>query len=96
MAWQNLLELGTKILSVPPREGKRQNLTNLIKSRTASFPDLPPNNATSISTTKTKQTRRPSKDPEAKLAAAVSAKIEDGNLKDKVTMHRGKNGRVYT
>ena len=86
VARQNLLELGSKILSVHTREGKRQNLTNLIKSCTASFPDLPPNDATSISTTKTKQTRRPSKDPEAKLAAAVSAKIEDGNLKGAIRL----------
>ena len=80
------MESGSKILSVPPREGKRQNLTNLIKSRTASFPDPSSMDPRTTPTTKIKTTRRPPKDSEEKLAATVSAKIEDGNLKGAIRL----------
>src|SRR5277367_5398640 len=69
-----------------PDQGKRQNLTNLIKSRTATFPDPPSIDSNQTVSAKVKSTLRPSKGPEAKLAALISAKVEEGNLKGAIRL----------
>ena len=72
-AWTELLNFGRDVLSKPKRGGKRQNLTSIIKKRLNPNSDPVPETLSSNS--------RKTKDESASLAAAVSAKIEDGNVK---------------
>ena len=69
-----LLQFGPDVLLKPARGGKRHNLTNTIKSRCT-------DNKTGHVMSNTETTSRRNRNPEATLAAAVSSKIEDGNLK---------------
>ena len=73
-AWMTLLQFGPDVLLKPARGGKRHNLTNTIKSRCA-------DNKTGHVMSNIETTSRRNRNPEATLAAAVSSKIEDGNLK---------------
>jgi hypothetical protein len=82
-SWRNLLESAGKLLSIPPRTGKRHNLANLIKARISAFPDI----CTQDSKSRVKSSsHRARKDTDSRLAAAVSAKIEDGNLKSAIRL----------
>ncbi len=70
------MNFGKHILLQPPRTGKRHNLASIIKKRTTveeqeSDDELPGDSAGFH--------RR--RDPAAQLAAAIMAKVEDGNIK---------------
>ena len=73
LAWMDLLYFGPTILGKPPRTGKRHNLSTAIKKRCISEEST----EATIKVYKTK----PNRDPDASMAAAVSSKIEEGNLK---------------
>ena len=73
--WLALLNWGGSILSVPKRGGKRHNVTNVIKKRISSFDASPQCDYTPD------LTRQNNKSSSALLAQAISAKLEDGNLK---------------
>jgi hypothetical protein len=77
-SWTSLLNFGKCVLRKPARTGKRHNLANIIKKRTSSDLGL----GTPIDDPPTCQEPRSRKrDAESVLAAAVTAKIEDGNIK---------------
>ena len=78
--WVALLGFGGNVLLKPTRGGKRHNLSNTIKSRCTGSQTAGRSGDASGNTS-----RRP-RDPEAHLAAAVSAKIEEGNLKAAVRL----------
>ena len=71
--WTALLNFGHHILLQPPRTGKRHNLAAIIKKRTAveEHDDQPGDH----------MGYHRKRDPAAQLAAAIMAKVEDGNLK---------------
>ena len=70
-AWSRLVNFGNTMLLAPPRGGKKQNLTNIIKSRSAKD---------DIGVTRP-HNKRVKKTKDASLAASVTSKIEDGNIK---------------
>jgi len=72
--WSKLLDFGRAVLRKPARGGKRHNLTSLIKKRTDE-PTTPASTPSPYPNPKLKS------DPSSSLAAAVSAKLEDGNIK---------------
>jgi len=74
--WSSLLNFGTKILRRPARTGARHNLASIITKRTNAENDGP-NKETPIS----RAPYRRKKEASELLAAAVRAKIEDGNMK---------------
>ena len=73
-AWSKLLHFGANTLQKPARTGERHNLTNIIKNRLdESRPrETRPANSNSF---------RKKRNADDLLAAAVTAKVEDGNLK---------------
>lgn len=72
-AWSRLFNFGNTMLLAPPRGGKKHNLTSLLKGRLATDDYA----ASARPTTK----RRPTKSDLAAVAATVTAKIDDGNIK---------------
>jgi len=73
-AWSSLLHYGAHILHKPARTGARHNLASIIKKRMdGSGSEVQPRPANSA------HHRR--RDANELLAAAVTAKVEDGNLK---------------
>ena len=72
--WLAVLKWGSSILAVPKRAGKRHNVTSVIKKRIASFPD-------SVVHDQVTSTQSRDKPASSLLAQAVSAKLEDGNLR---------------
>jgi len=74
-AWSALLGFGQHILQQPARGGKRHNLTSTIKIRTTEAPQLVIQQSDIPCPQRRKQTAAET------LAAAVSAKIEDGNIR---------------
>jgi hypothetical protein len=73
-AWSKLLHFGANTLQKPARTGERHNLTNIIKNR--------------LDESRTRETRpansnsfRKKRNADDLLTAAVTAKVEDGNLK---------------
>lgn len=76
-AWRSLLNFGGSILLNPARTGKRHNLASIIKKRTtagaAGLTDVRPG---CLAPSKAKK-----KNADEMLAAAVTAKVEDGNIK---------------
>ena len=72
--WLALLDWGGSTLSVPKRGGKRHNVT-VIKKRISSFDASPECDCTPD------LTRQNNKSPSALLAQAISARLDDGNLK---------------
>lgn len=74
--WNCLLNFGRDILSQPRRTGKRHNLAAAIRKRiTASEDDAPPVHA------ETHRVGTSNRNPNDILLAAVTSKIEDGNLR---------------
>ena len=71
-AWLRLLNFGNVMLLAPPRSGKKHNITALLKSR-LSIDDF--TDAVHLSS------KRHIKSDLAALAASVTSKIEDGNVK---------------
>jgi len=74
-AWSALLGFAQHVLKQPPRGGKRHNLTSTIKKRTIE-PVYQHDSCDEDTETKFKR-----KTPLDVMAAAVSAKIEDGNIR---------------
>ena len=72
--WAELLSFGPATLGKPPRGGRKINLVNLIKKRVAEF-----NGPTNLPRQMTR--RNVQRSSSELLAAAVSSKIEQGNLK---------------
>ena len=72
-AWSDLLNFGNTILRKPARGGKRQNLTSLIKKRLEGTSDSLTHVIDKI--------RSSNRSDSAFLSAAVTAKVEDGNIK---------------
>ena len=73
-SWSSLLNFGKNILRKPVRTGKRHNLASVIKKRT----DADHSQTEDVDQP---QQRHRKRDAAAVLAAAVTAKIEDGNIK---------------
>ena len=71
--WLAVLNWGSFILAVPKRGGKRHNVTSVIKKRIASFPVADVHDQVAFTTH--------NKSASSLLAQAVSAKLEDGNLR---------------
>lgn len=78
-SWTNLFSFGFNILRKPSRSGKRHNLTNIIKKRIDDCSQGSVSNQDDLDHNDTSRKRRP--DAAASLSAAVTAKIEDGNIK---------------
>jgi len=72
--WLAVLNWGSSILAVPKWRGKRHNITSFVKKRIASFPN-------SVAHNQVISTRSHNKPASSSLAQAVSAKLEDGNLR---------------
>ena len=77
--WNDLLMFGSKLLAKSARGGKNHNLGNLINKRSVAYND-PASPIQSNNRTGHKQPRRDGESKESILAAAVTSKIEDGNL----------------
>ena len=75
-AWRCLLSFGGSILRKPSRTGKRHNLASIIKKRTIAG-DVDLNDDKPLSSVSHKN----KKNAGEMLAAAVTAKVEDGNIK---------------
>ena len=73
-AWSALLKFGTNYLLPPKRGGKRHNMTIVIKKRLEKGAEHDDVNSTS-------PTKRCKLDDDSLLTAAVTSKIEDGNIK---------------
>jgi hypothetical protein len=73
-AWSRLLEYGQTMLLAPPRAGRRHNLVNILRMRSADnlLQSPPVSHARSYIQ---------SQDESSALAAAVRSKLEDGNIK---------------
>ena len=78
--WNDLLRFGSELLTKPARGGKHHNLSNLIAKQTAAYIDPNANHGSNRIAP-----IRPSKQDKAStenlLAAAVTSKLEDGNLR---------------
>ena len=79
-AWSNLLQFGRSILFKPTRGGKKHNLASTIKKRTTDTSAIVSEPQVSDSSSRKRQS------PAAALAATVSAKIEDGNIRAAVRL----------
>ena len=79
--WNDLLHFGSELLSKPARGGKQHNLGNLINKRTAAYTDHGPTLCTGPSVTTYKSSKPDKKYTDSILAAAVTSKLEDGNLR---------------
>lgn len=75
--WSSLLQYGPAILSKPAHGGTKKNLTNIILRRIA---DWHIGNKC-IDNSTTKQKKSATKNPNKYMAASVSSKLEDGNIK---------------
>ena len=75
-AWRSLLNFGLKILRKPARTGKRHNLASLIKKRTIAG-EVGLNEDLLISSSLNNK----KKNADEMLAAVVTTKVEDGNIK---------------
>ena len=73
--WRELFSFGQSVLAKPARGGRRHNLTGIIKKRASAGSDQ-----ASESSQPQRFNYKPSRDEDASLAAAATAKIEDGNL----------------
>ena len=73
--WRELFSFGQSVLAIPAWGGRRHNLTGIIKKRASAGFDQAPESSQPQSFN-----YKPSRDEDASLAAAVTAKIEDGNL----------------
>ena len=83
-SWQNLLAFSAIVLEQPNRGGKRHNLTSCLKKRTSEFYSSLPNKVNDLfdqNTSDRHQTRRKSPKDGHTMAAAVAAKIEEGNIR---------------
>src|SRR6218665_1902087 len=81
--WERLLAVGTEIFDVALRGGRRRNLTSLVKKLVADFHDgwTTIGDAPSHPDTDYPPGRRlPDSNSRRALAAAVTAKLEDGNI----------------
>jgi len=82
--WQSLLTFGSIILEQPVRGGRRHNLTSTVKKRVVEFPGSWPARAAELfagdTQTPPKRTGRVPNN-ERSVAAAVAAKLEDGNIR---------------
>jgi len=72
--WLAVLNWRSSILAVPKWRGKRHNITSFVKKRIVSFPN-------SVAHNQVISTRSHNKPASSSLAQAVSAKLEDGNLR---------------
>lgn len=77
--WSNLLGFGQANLQKPSRGGKKHNLANIIKKRLCDKPQGAPGHTTGFCDYDAPPRRR--LDSASALSAAVTAKIEDGNVK---------------
>ena len=77
--WSDLLHFGERVLQKPDRTGRRHNLASIIKKRTEGP------NSLDKQAIKRVAVRKPRNDDEL-LAAAVTAKVEDGNIKAAVRL----------
>jgi hypothetical protein len=75
-SWSALLNFGKQILLQPARTGKRHNLASIVKKRT-SVDELEP----ADDQPGDQRGFHRKRDPAAQLAAAIMAKVEDGNIK---------------
>jgi hypothetical protein len=73
-AWSNLLHFGAHILQKPARTGSRHNLVSVIKKR---MDESAPKEQRPVNITAGRKKR----DANELLAAAVTAKVEDGNIR---------------
>ena len=73
-SWSSLLNFGKQILLQPARTGKRHNLASIIKKRTNVDEQEPDDEQPGHRGFQKKR------DPAAQLAAAIMAKVEDGNI----------------
>jgi hypothetical protein len=71
--WSDLLHFGVRVLQKPDRTGRRHNLASVIKKRTEG--------ASPLDKQAVKRPVRKSRNDDELLAAAVTAKVEDGNIK---------------
>ena len=81
VAWKDLLHFAPRVLHKPARTGKRYNLASTIKKRTEEV-----NYSSSDGRTDFMEHRARKRSAEELLAAAVAAKIEDGNIKAAIRM----------
>lgn len=72
--WSSLLSFGPNMLHAPPRTGRRHNLASTLMKRTAC-------STHSLSDHQPAYRQRQQKSSDQLLASAVTAKIEDGNIK---------------
>jgi hypothetical protein len=72
--WSDLLHFGANILQKPDRTGRRHNLASVIKKRTVGTCPM------ELQVVK-RMPYRKSRNDDGLLAAAVTAKVEDGNIK---------------
>jgi hypothetical protein len=75
------MNFGYAVLRKPRRTGRRHNLTSVIKKRVADYEEGSPD-----MDSPTEAVRGRTRDAEAQLSAAVTAKIEDGNIKAAIRM----------
>ena len=81
--WRRLLAFGAGILEVPLRGGRRRNLTSVVKKRVAEFHDKWPTLVETLFEPDEDTTggrRSSGSNGRLSLAAAVAAKLEDGNI----------------
>ena len=83
-AWSSLLSMGEVILQAPKRSGKKHNLASLIKKRVGGV-SVPVNDVGGAGQKKESSSSK-SRSPENALAALVTSKIEDGNLRAAVRL----------
>ena len=72
--WLSILNWGASVLCVPKRAGKRHNVTSVIQKRIASFPNI-------VNPGYSNSVHAHNKTDSSLFTQAVSAKLEDGNLK---------------
>ena len=77
--WSDLLHFGERVLRKPDRTGRRHNLASVIKKRTEG---TSPSDKQAVKRVPVRKSRN---DDEL-LAAAVTAKVEDGNIKAAVRL----------
>jgi hypothetical protein len=76
-----LLNFGRDILQAPPRAGKRHSLAKLIKCRIDGKGKHKQENETELPSRSRKPQKLSKRSPEELLAATVSSKVEDGNIR---------------
>jgi len=83
-SWQSLLTFGALILEQPVRGGRRHNLTSTIKNQVVEFPSIWPTRSADLFATYPQTPQKRSgrmQNNEQTVAAAVAAKLEDGNIR---------------